>query len=1010
MNRNANQTIDFRSVKLLAAMRALESMKDLDVNKLDDGVYSIDAEMYKSNMSALSMSNGALDNPATLTIKDGKAALSVHLKPTYQYFIWGHLEDFCLWNGSTLNEAFANANAGSYDASLTTKAEYSRFYRHSYNGGEVTYRMDVEEVDGYSVDYPYPGTVTFDLPYRGIDDNSSMYLCYMSVDAMEKGASALLNLKWNTLQAIETTTTLFLDTDAVSLIEGGAHSAQTVKAEVPTADSYTITWRSSNEAVATVANGTITAVSAGACTVTATASKQGAPDLTKTVTVTVAAADSAPVRVDAVTVENGVATATVTGDVLVTNGGTGDAVQVATGAVAIDATSGNAPAGITAAKVLIPDAAAKALSGKSVSIATDMGDIKLTSPAVAQIANGLASGDQATLRVAKSDAPAALEAGEYSAYYDISLTNAAGVSLAFDNGEVTISVPCSDDSVKYAYHIQNGKRAERQSVTWAGGRATWTAKHFSLWALSAREYEIAAGDGNTGTDTNPPGDIKDDGFFLSDGNYYVNIALWHASANQASMGDVAFANNRQALVTVANGKVTTVRVATNPVNVTKVMSAIIDFKVPGSSVKVLETAPITTEPAGNKYNYIKLAEFTMPASGQPSVRSEVTYVDVEFKVPDTPMDAIPELVQTGLTARLRFSWSSAQSTGDSALNADNSIASGTSSLDVANAPAASLTDSATGIKLTAPDGTIPTDAELKVTLIASGADFTKAEAALKEALGAEDTPKFKLYDISLIQSKVAIQPNGTVTLSVPIPSDYDKAKVVFYRINDDGTATLIKGKVSGGNYEVSLSRLALYALVEGREAVNDLAAAGDIGRFTDITGHWAIEAIRFAVESGLFNGTSETTFSPNLAMDRGMFVTVLGRLAGIDAAAHTATPFADVKAGAYYAPYAAWAAENNIAEGIGGGLFAPGNQITRQEMATVLNRYISFAKITLESNAQEAFADDAAIASWAKDSVYTLAYAGLINGVGEGNYAPARTATRAEVATLLMRFAQNYAN
>jgi hypothetical protein len=280
------------------------------------------------------------------------------------------------------------------------------------------------------------------------------------------------------------------------------------------------------------------------------------------------------------------------------------------------------------------------------------------------------------------------------------------------------------------------------------------------------------------------------------------------------------------------------------------------------------------------------------------------------------MDAVGAATDGWLNARLRIYWNSVtEAESGASLNPPTTAASGSSSLDTAEAPAASLSDGATGIKLTASAGVVPTDAELKVTSVTSGTDFTKAESALKEALATEETPKFKLFDISLLQSKAVIQPNGTITLSVPIPSDYDKAKVVFYRINDDGTATLIKGKVSGSNYEVALSRLSLYALVEGPEAVNDLTATGDISKFTDITaGHWAYEFIKFAVENGLFNGTSETTFSPGLAMDRGMFVTVLGRLAGIDATTYTDTPFADVKAGAYYAPYAAWASANNIVE------------------------------------------------------------------------------------------------
>jgi hypothetical protein len=500
--------------------------------------------------------------------------------------------------------------------------------------------------------------------------------------------------------------------------------------------------------------------------------------------------------------------------------------------------------------------------------------------------------------------------------------------------------------------------------------------------------------GDTGTKVDP----------TKDGRYYVHVDLWNASVNQASMGNVAFDFSPNALLITSNGTYR-LQVGTRPVLVSGYTTAITE--VEGTGVSVVKTGSFTTNTKfdGEAHGLSTVRVFEMTLDNTTTV-----YYPIRFKVPYTPMDAVGAATDGWLSARIKIDWNSVtEAASNASLDPPTSAGTGSSSLDaVAGAPAASLTDSASGVKLTAAAGTIPTDATLRVTAIASGAEFTKAEIAIKEALGAEETPKFKLYDISLIQSKVEIQPNGTITLSIPIPSDYDKAKVVFYRINDDGTATLIKGKVSGSDYEVSLSKLSLYALVEGTEVVNDLTAVPDISKFTDIAGHWAYDDIKFAVENGLFNGTGETTFGPNVAMDRGMFVTVLGRIAGIDAAAHANTPFTDVKATAYYAPHAAWASENGIVEGVGGGLFAPSNQITRQEMATMLNRYASHAKIALESNPQATFADDASIASWAKDAVYALAFAGLINGVGENTYAPAKTATRAEVATLLARFVRGY--
>ncbi|MDR1246454.1 MAG: S-layer homology domain-containing protein [Clostridiales Family XIII bacterium] len=1005
-NAKANQAeIDYRGRTLNWAMADLDaSLAVSDLTKLPQGDYSVQVEMLHYSGVGASMMSKCVQPDARLTVTaEGEFKLQVDVQPIVASYLWGHPIGYWVYQGATPDEAYRNMTLE--NESARTEAAYLNRYNHT----------PVDLLD-YTLTYTdegqFPGTFEFTLPYVGSSAEYSEMFCYVAVDAMQLigigDKPVRLRIKYGTLKAISTEATLRLNTDAVSLIAGGN---QTVNAELIAADGYTVSWSSGNTAVATVApaaglSATIKAEGAGTCTVTATAKMSGMPDITKSIAVTVATASETAVQVENVQVgSDGVVTATITGDVLVTNG-SGDGVETANNSVVtIDVTSDPAdnPAGveITAANVIIPASVASALTGKDVTVKTDMGDIKLNSAAVTQIAAGLTSGD-ATLTVSDAAKPSGLD-GTYAGFYDISLTNVSGATVAFNNGTATISVPCGDPSVKFAYHIANGKRVERQGVMYANGAATWTTNHFSLWALSTNEYEI--GDTSGGNQGTNPGATDPGGFFLSDGNYYVNIALWHATESRESMGDVAFNNNRRALVTVANGRITTVRIATNPVDVGEIRSAIIDFRVPGSNVRVLETEPFTTAPANKNYNYIKLVEFAMPTSGQPSVRSEITYAEVGFTVPDTPMD---DVVDGPLTARLRFVWSSATATGDTSLTADTSVASGTSSLDTANAPAASFTDSATGIKLTASEGVIPTDAELTVKAITSGTDFTKAEAALKEVLATAETPKFKLYDISLIQSKVAIQPDGTVTISVPIPSDYDKAKVLVYRINDDGTATLIKGKVSGSNYEVGLSHLSLYALVEGEDVINDLTTPLSASAFTDITGHWAYDAIVFAVENGLFNGTSETTFSPNAFMNRGMFVTVLGRMEGIDVNSYVTAAFSDTAAGSYYTPYATWASANGIASGVGGSLFAPAQEITRQEMAAMLNNYVKFKGISLSSDAQVTFADDAAIASWAKDGVYALAFAGVLNGVGDDLYAPAKTATRAEVATMLMRFVQGY--
>lgn len=120
-----------------------------------------------------------------------------------------------------------------------------------------------------------------------------------------------------------------------------------------------------------------------------------------------------------------------------------------------------------------------------------------------------------------------------------------------------------------------------------------------------------------------------------------------------------------------------------------------------------------------------------------------------------------------------------------------------------------------------------------------------------------------------------------------------------------------------------------------------VSAAG--ANFSDINGHWGKDAITYAVEKGLFTGVSDNAFSPDTSMTRGMFVTVLGRMHGVDAASYSGASFSDVKTNVYYAPYIRWAADNNIVNGLTPTTFGPEESVTREQAATILARYMTFA-------------------------------------------------------------------
>lgn len=177
--------------------------------------------------------------------------------------------------------------------------------------------------------------------------------------------------------------------------------------------------------------------------------------------------------------------------------------------------------------------------------------------------------------------------------------------------------------------------------------------------------------------------------------------------------------------------------------------------------------------------------------------------------------------------------------------------------------------------------------------------------------------------------------------------------------------------------------------------------------FTDITGHWAADNILFVASRGLLSGTSDTTFSPNTGMTRGMFVTALGRLAGINPDSYKTGKFTDVKADAYYAPYVNWAAQTGIVTGVTATTFAPDTNINREQMAVIMKNYAAKLGYDLPQTLKAVtFADNANISSWAKDAVRAMQQAGILAGKNGNKFDPKGTATRAEVATVLRRFVE----
>lgn len=185
-------------------------------------------------------------------------------------------------------------------------------------------------------------------------------------------------------------------------------------------------------------------------------------------------------------------------------------------------------------------------------------------------------------------------------------------------------------------------------------------------------------------------------------------------------------------------------------------------------------------------------------------------------------------------------------------------------------------------------------------------------------------------------------------------------------------------------------------------------SSGSSNSFTDINGHWAKQAIDYVVGKGYFFGLSNAEFGPNKSITRGQFVTVLGRMLNVNTSIYSAQNFNDVKSSMYYSSYIAWANKMGIVSGVGQGRFAPDKELTREEMAVIMSKFLKVSNKSLKAKGNSnGFMDDGKIESWAKEAVKEMAKLGVVNGMGDGKFAPKSPFTRAQVAQVLFNIDHN---
>ena len=179
------------------------------------------------------------------------------------------------------------------------------------------------------------------------------------------------------------------------------------------------------------------------------------------------------------------------------------------------------------------------------------------------------------------------------------------------------------------------------------------------------------------------------------------------------------------------------------------------------------------------------------------------------------------------------------------------------------------------------------------------------------------------------------------------------------------------------------------------------AQQGSVSGFGDVPQNsWFADAVKYVSENKLMNGTSTTAFSPNGNMSRAMLATVLYRMSGETAEADSS--FGDVSSSAYYAAAVSWASSKGIVNGTGADAFSPNASITREQLAAMLYRYAGEPSVSADLSA---YTDTVDISPYASKAVEWCVAKGILSGKSATRLAPQDTATRAECAAMLQRFA-----
>lgn len=333
-----------------------------------------------------------------------------------------------------------------------------------------------------------------------------------------------------------------------------------------------------------------------------------------------------------------------------------------------------------------------------------------------------------------------------------------------------------------------------------------------------------------------------------------------------------------------------------------------------------------------------------------------------------------------------------------------------------------MEDTDEGLTIKLPTGNVTFEPEALASIAAqtTGKDLklnvdpiteSKLNAKQKEAVADLDVQA--VYDIYLTSDGNRITDFGggkaSVEVTYKLKDGQQPGGIVAWYVADDGKKVNIAATPTEKTVKFTATHFSNY-VVAYDETLPGTCVKDDscpMTPFNDLDKSlWYHDGVHWALENGVMKGVGNNLFDPNGTTSRAMIVTMLYRMEG-DPEATSEMPFDDVPADTWYTDAVAWAEANGIVNGVGNNKFAPNTDLTREQLVTILQRYANYKGIDTSAGEQKplkAFDDTRDISDWAVKSMRWAVDAGIINGTGNGKISPKTDASRAQVATMLMRY------